>query len=259
MDARSASRPATTASRRFAPAEWESRVQLAAFYRLLAKFRMTDLTSTHVSAMVPGTGTHFLLNPYGLLFEEVTASSLVKCDFDGKTLDETPWGLNPAGVAIHGAIHRARPDAACVAHTHTRAGCILAALEGELLPLNQISLIFYGRVAYTDYLFIEEIGECTQLVEDLGDKCALILRNHGLLTTGRTIAEAFVLMYYLDKACEIQVEALSAGGKLRLPPREVCEDAARRYWAWYKSEAFGQLDWNALVRRLDAEDPSYQT
>jgi ribulose-5-phosphate 4-epimerase/fuculose-1-phosphate aldolase len=240
------------------PVEWEARIQLAAFYRLLARFRMTDLTATHVSAMVPGRDREFLLNPYGLLFEEVTASNLVKCDFDGNVLDETPYGLNPAGFAIHGAVHKARPDAVCVAHTHTRAGTVLAGLKGGLLPLNQINLIFYDRVAYTDYVFIDQIEECAQLVADLGDKCAMIMWNHGLLTTGRAISEAFVLMYYLDKACEIQVETLATGRELRLPPREVCEDAARRFWAWYKSDAFGQLDWDALVRRLDAEDPSYK-
>ncbi len=245
---------------RCSPAEWETRVQLAACYRLLARSRMTDLTSTHVSAMVPGAERQFLLNPFGLLFEEVTASSLVKCDFDGTILDESPWGLNPAGFAIHGAIHRARPDAACIVHTHTRAGCALGALEhAELLPINQINLIFYDRVAYTDYVFVEEHHECKQMVEDLGDKPALVMRNHGLLTVGRAISEAFVLMHYLDRACEIQVQALALGQPLRLPPREVCEDAARRYWTWYKGDPFGQLDWDALVRRLDAEDPSYRS
>ena len=239
--------------------EWETRVQLAACYRLLAKFRMTDLTSTHVSAVVPGAEGQFLLNPFGLLFEEVTASSLIKCDFDGNILNDTPYGLNPAGFAIHGAIHRARSDAFCIVHTHTRAGTVLGALEGELLPLNQINLIFYGRVAYTDYSFIEEIHECKQLVEDLGDKCALVMRSHGLLTVGRAVSEAFVLMHYLDRACEIQIHALATGQRLRIPPQEVCEDAAQRYWTWYKGDPFGQLDWDALVRRLDAEDTSYRT
>ena len=245
---------------RCSPAEWETRVQLAACYRLMARARMTDLTSTHVSAMVPGAERQFLLHPFGLLFEEVTASRLVKCDFDGNVLDPTPWGLNPAGFAIHGAIHRARPDAVCVAHTHTRAGCALSALEQpELLPINQINLIFYERVAYTDYVYVEELHECKRMVEDLGDKPALVMRNHGLLTIGRAVSEAFVLMHYLDRACEIQVQALAAGRPLRIPPREVCEDAARRYWTWYKGDPFGQLDWDALVRRLDAEDPSYRT
>ncbi len=243
---------------KYSPAEWETRVQLAAFYRLLARFRMTDLTATHVSAVVPGRDREFLLNPYGLLFEEVTASSLVKCDFEGNVLDTTPYGLNPAGFAIHAAIHKARPDAVCVAHTHTRAGTVLAGPRRELLPLNQINLIFYDRIAYSEYVFIEEIHECAQMVADLGDKCAMVMWNHGLLTTGRAISEAFVLMYYLDKTCEIQVEAMATGQELRLPPPDVCEEAARRYWVWYKSDAFGQLDWDALVRRLDAEDPSYR-
>ena len=241
------------------PAEWRTRVQLAAFYRLLVRFRMTDLTGTHVSAMVPDTTDQFLLNPYGLLFEEVTASNLVKCDLDGKILGDARHGINPAGFAIHGAIHQARADAICVAHTHTAAGTILASLDGGLLPVNQINLIFYDRVAYTDYSFIEQIDECSTLVDDLGDKCAMIMRNHGLLTVGRSLAEAFVLMYYLDKACEIQAQAMATGQKLRLPSREICEDAARRHWAPYKDEPYGQLDWDALVRRLDAEAPAYRT
>lgn len=249
----------TTRKNRCSAAEWETRVQLAACYRLMARFRMTDLTATHVSAMVPGPDRHFLLNPFGLLFEEVTASSLVKCDVDGTVLDDTPYGLNPAGVAIHAAIHQARPDAFCIAHTHTRAGTALSALEGQLLPINQINLIFYDRIAYTDYAYLEEIHECKQMVEDLGDKCALIMRNHGLLTIGRAVSEAFVLMYYLDKACQIQLDALAAGQPLRLPPREVCEDASRRYWIWYRGDPFGQLDWDALRRQLDAGDPSYRS
>ncbi len=244
---------------RCSPAEWETRVQLAACYRLLAKFRMTDLTSTHVSAIVPGADRQFLLNPFGLLFEEVTASTLVKCDYDGTILDDTPYGINPAGFAIHGAIHRARPNAFCIVHTHTRAGTALGALDEELLPINQINLIFYERVAYTDYAYVEEIDECKQMVADLGEKQALIMRNHGLLTVGRAISEAFVLMHYLDRACEIQVEAMATGRPLRLPPREVCQDAARRYWTWYRGDPFGQLDWDALVRRLGAEDPSYRS
>ena len=250
--------PRPNSGPRCSAAEWETRVQLAAFYRLLARFGMTDLTATHVSAMIPESRDEFLLNPYGLLFQEVTASNLVKCDLEGKILDDTRYGPNPAGFAIHGAIHRAQPAASCVAHTHTAAGTVFAALNCDLLPVNQINLIFYDRVAYTDYSFIERIDECASMVEDLGDKCAMIMRNHGLLTVGRTIAEAFVLMYYLDKACEIQARALAAGPDLRLPPREMCEDSARRHWAAYKDEPFGQLDWNALVRRLDVEDSSYR-
>lgn len=253
--------PRPNSAGHYSAAEWETRVQLAACYRLLARFGMTDLTATHVSAMIPGSGNEFLLNPYGLLFQEVTASNLVKCGFDGKILDDTDYGLNPAGFAIHGAIHRARRDAFCVAHTHTAAGTVFAALNCDLLPVNQINLIFYDRVAYNDYSFIEHIDECASLVEDLGDKCAMIMRNHGLLTVGRTIPEAFVLMYYLDKACEIQARALAVGPGpgLRLPARQVCEDAARRHWAAYKDEPFGRLDWDALVRRLDVEEPSYRT
>jgi ribulose-5-phosphate 4-epimerase/fuculose-1-phosphate aldolase len=259
MNVQSVCTPQPDSGERYSSVEWTTRVQLAAFYRLLARFGMTDLTATHVSAMIPGSHDEFLLNPYGLLFQEVTASSLVKCDFGGRILDDALYGLNLAGFAIHGAIHRARPDAACIAHTHTAAGTVLAALDCDLLPVNQINLIFYDRIAYSDYSFIEHIDECATLVEDLGDKSAMIMRNHGLLTIGRTISEAFVLIYYLDKACEIQARALATGQGLRLPPRDVCEDAARRYWAGYKDEPFGQLDWDALVRRLDVEDAAYRT
>ena len=220
---------------------------------------MTDLTATHVSAMVPDAAGQFLLNPYGLLFEEVTASNLVKCDFDGKVLGDARYGLNPAGFAIHGAIHRARADATCVAHTHTAAGTVFAALNCDLLPVNQINLIFYDRVAYNDYSFIEHIDECATMVEDLGDKCAMIMRNHGLLTVGRTLAEAFVLIYYLDRTCEIQARP-SRPVRTCGCHRGRCARTRREGTGPHiKDEPFGQLDWDALVRRLDVDDASYRT
>ena len=159
----------------------------------------------------------------------MTASNLVKCDFDGKILDDTRYGLNPAGFAIHGAIHRARADASCVAHTHTAAGTVFAALNCDLLPVNQINLIFYDRVAYNDYSFIEHIDECATMVEDLGKS---ISSQHDCSPSAYHRRGLF-LIYYLDKACEIQARALAAGPDLRLPPRQVCEDAARRHWAAY--------------------------
>ncbi len=248
--------PATR--KQYSDEEWATRVELAACYRLMVRFRMTDLTATHVSMRVPGPEEHYLLNPYGLLFDEVTASNLVKFDLDGNILDDTPYEMNPAGYAIHAGIHKVRPDAKCVMHTHTRAGCAVGALEGGLQMLNQISLVFYDRLAYTDYGFVSAIGDCGALVEDLGDKPALIMRNHGLATTGRTVSEAFMLMYYLDKACEIQIDAMSSGGELREPPAEICRQAGDGWWRWYKDTPFGQADWDALVRRMDAEGESYK-
>ena len=243
---------------RFSREEWELRVELAACYQLLAKFRMTDLTGTHASARIPGEPEHFLLNPYGLLFHEITASSLVKFDLDGNVLSEGPRGLNPAGFAIHGAIHKARHDVGCVIHTHTKAGTAVAALECGLLPVNQKSLIFYNRVAYNDYVLLTHIDQCAKLVEDLGDKIAMIMRNHGLVTVGRNIGEAFIFMFHLDKACEMQLEAMSSGAELILPPPDVCEDAARREMGW-DGNPFGKLDWEALVRDLDRENSFYKT
>ena len=186
------------------PAEWEARVKLAACYRLIAHFRMTDLVYTHISARIPGT-EHFLLNPYGFLFEEVTASNLVRIDIDGRTVEDTPYRVNPAGFTIHSAIHRARPDVNCVLHTHTRAGIAVSCMREGLLPLSQIALQFYGRLAYHDYEGIAlDLDERERLERDLGQRKAMILRNHGLLTAGER-AGSLQLMFYLERACEIQI------------------------------------------------------
>ena len=163
-----------------------------------------------------------------------------------------------AGFAIHGAVHRARPDAVCTVHTHTKAGTGVAALACGLLPVNQMSLVFYDRVAYNDYAFLMEIEECDQLVWDLGDKNVMIMRNHGLLTAGGSVGEAFMRMYYLDKACEIQLDALASGRELELPPPEVCEEAAQRSMV-IDGRPFGEVEWTALVRQLDRDDPSYRS
>ena len=242
----------------FSAAEWQARVELAACFRLLAKFRMTDLTATHATVRIPDTEHHILINPYGLLFEEITASCLVKMDLEGNILSNSEHPPVSAGFAIHGAVHRARPDAACTVHTHTRAGTGVAALACGLLPVNQMSLVFYDRVAYNDYAFLMEIEECGQLVKDLGDKNVMIMRNHGLLTAGGSVGEAFMRMYYLDKACEIQLDALATGRELQLPPDEVCEEAAQRSMV-IDRHAFGEVEWAALIRQLDRENPSYRT
>jgi len=243
------------------PDEQQLRRELAAVYRLLAHFRMTDLIFTHVSLRLPGPGHHFLINPYGLLFEEITASSLVRVDLDGNPIGQAGAEVNPAGFVIHSAIHAAREDARCVLHTHSRAGCAVAALDDGLLPVNQMSLEFYDRIAYHDYEGIAlNLEEQKRLVTDLGPHNALILRNHGLLTVGTSAAEAFLRMFYLDKACEIQVMA-AAAGKLRLPSPEVCEYTARQYEGTvvgdYGDPEGMNLAWGALLRLLDRVAPEY--
>lgn len=244
--------------------EPELRRQLAAVYRLVAHFRMTDLIFTHISLRLPGPEHHFLINPYGLLFEEITASSLVKVGLDGKPVEDTPHRVNPAGFVIHSAIHAARDDARCVLHTHTRAGCAVAAQSGGLLPVNQIAMEFYDRVAYHDYEGVAlNLAEQKRLVADLGNRPVMILRNHGLLTVGTTAAQAFLRMYYLDKACEIQTTAQAGGGLLALPPADVCEYTARQLAgedvaADFTDDGAYDLAWAALLRLLDRVAPDYR-
>lgn len=246
--------------------EQSLRQELAACYRLIAHFRMSDLIFTHISLRLPGPEHHFLINPYGLLFDEITASSLVKIDLQGRPVEATPHPVNPAGFVIHSAIHAAREDARCVLHTHTRAGCAVAALECGLLPLNQMSMEFYGKVAYHAYEGIAlDMDEQRRLVADLGDKPVMILRNHGLLTTGRSVAEAFLRMYYLEKACEIQLAAHSAG-QVILPPAEVCRHTERQFNDPGRGLKQGeladadalQLAWAALLRMLERVAPDYR-
>jgi ribulose-5-phosphate 4-epimerase/fuculose-1-phosphate aldolase len=243
---------------RWSEAEWGTRVQLAACYRLVARYRMTDHIYTHISARVPGTTDQFLLNPYGLMFDEITASSLVKIDLEGRKIEDSPYGVNAAGFTIHSAIHGARHDVACVLHTHTRAGMAVASQKQGLLPLNQIALQFHNRLAYHDYEGIAlDLEERPRLVQSLGDRRALVLRNHGLLTAGRTIPEAFSLMFYLERACEIQIAALAGGSALIIPPAEVCEKTARQYEE--DGEPLGDQEWAAHIRALDREDGSYRS
>ena len=243
------------------PDEQHLRRELAAVYRLIAHFRMTDLIFTHISLRLPGPEHHFLINPYGLLFEEITASSLVRVDLDGRPVDAPEARVNPAGFVIHSAIHRAREDALCVLHTHSRAGCAVAALEEGLLPTNQMSLEFYNRVSYHDYEGIAlNLDEQKRLAGDLGDYNAMILRNHGLLTVGSTAARAFLRMFYLDKACEIQIAAAAAGA-LRLPAPDVCEYTAQQYEGTvvgdYGDPEAMDLAWSALLRLLERVAPGY--
>ncbi|MBD9501497.1 class II aldolase/adducin family protein [Pseudomonas sp. BGr12] len=248
------------------PEEWKLREELAACYRLIAHYRMTDLIFTHISVRIPGPEHHFLINPYGLMFDEITASSLVKIDLSGHAVEPSPYKVNPAGFVIHSAIHGARDDAQCVLHTHTRAGCAVAAQACGLLPLNQISLEFYGRLGYHDYEGIAlSMDEQERLVRDLGDHYGLMLRNHGLLTVGQTVQQAFLRMYYLEKACDIQLAA-QAGGELVIPPEEVCRHTEQQFNAPARPLAEGELSdpdgydlaWSALLRMLDRVSPGYR-
>jgi len=240
--------------------EWALRVQLAAAYRLAAKFQLTDLIYTHISARVPGCHDQFLINPHGWFFDEITASSLVKIDVEGSPIGDERFEVNAAGFTIHSALHQAREDVVCVVHLHTDAGMAVAALECGLLPLNQISMQFYQRVRYHDYEGISlDLDERSRIVQSMGNADYLILRNHGLLTTGRSVAEAFTRMFYLNRACEIQVSTLSMGQKLVVPPPEVCEHAAQQHDDYaYLDTVHLDREWTALLRLLDRDGGDYR-
>jgi ribulose-5-phosphate 4-epimerase/fuculose-1-phosphate aldolase len=242
---------------RVSPAEWQARVDLAACYRLVAHSGWTDLVFTHISARVPGPEEHFLLNPFGHLFDEVTASSLVKIDLDGRKVEDSPHDIHPAGFVIHSAVHGARPDVTCVIHTHTVAGMAVSALDCGLLPLTQHAQLFHGRVAYHDFEGLaNDVDERQRLVRDLGDKPVMILRNHGLLVTGRTVPEAFSLLHHLEKACAAQLAAMATGAKLTVPPEAVSAKTARQATA--NDSPIGKKEWPGLMRMLDRIDPSYR-
>lgn len=239
---------------RVSEAEWRTRVDLAACYRLVAHYGMTDRTETHISAAVPGEDDAFLINPHGMLFHEVTASSLVKVDLAGNVLLDTGWPVNRAGFVIHSAVHAARPDVACVLHTHTRAGMAVSAMACGLLPINQHALRFFNRIGYHDYEGIAvDMDERARLVRDLGPHKAMILRNHGLLAAGTSVAEAFNVIVYLERCCEAQVDAMAARTELVVPSPEVCERTARQF----DQELVPERDWKAQQRLLDGLDPSY--
>ena len=244
---------------RVSPEEWDTRVNLAACYRAAAQFRMTDLIYTHISARVPGPEHHFLINAFGLLWDEITASNLVKVTLDGEIVDDpTGSGINRAGYVIHSAVHRARSDVQCVIHTHTLAGIAISAQEQGLLPISQHAMRFTDALAYHDYEGLAlELDEQARLVRDLGSHNAMILRNHGLLTCGATIPQAFDLMYYLERACQIQMAASAGEAKLRLVPQPVAQKVAAQFKSLpYKAR---QTEWKALLRTLDKSDPSYKT
>jgi ribulose-5-phosphate 4-epimerase/fuculose-1-phosphate aldolase len=239
--------------------EWETRVNLAACYRFASYFRLTDLIYTHISARVPGPENHFLLNAFGLMWDEVKASNLVKITLDGDIVDDpTGLGVNQAGFVIHSAIHGARHDVMCVMHTHTAAGIAVSAQEQGLLPISQHAMRLTGNVAYHPYEGAAlNLDERARLVADLGNKMTMILHNHGLLTCGATVREALDFMYYLERACQAQVAALAGGAKLIIPSQEVAESVARSFERPGYQERKGE--WRALIRMLDKTDPSYKT
>src|SRR3954468_23702578 len=261
--------------------EWDLRVNLAACYRLVARYGMTDPIHNHIPARVPGPEHHILINAYGMLYEEVTASSLIKVDLAGNVVDngDTDYSVNAAGYIIHSAVHEAREDAHCVIHTHTAAGIAVSAMEEGLLPLSQTAMRFHGHLAYHDYegpAFNR--GEKGRLVAHLGDKSAMILRNHGLLVCAPSIPQAFNLIYWLEQACRVQVQILSSCERpLHRAPQEVVALTAEalsgteitldneaatnpsvKPGAQKAGSGYGLLEWPALLRALDRQDPSYR-
>ena len=241
-------------------AERDLRVQLAAAYRIFDHLGWCELIYGHISMRVPGPEHHFLINPYGLRYDEITASSLVKIDLDGNLVEPSEYSFNPAGFVIHSAIHEHREDAHCVMHTHTRAGMAIAALECGLLPVSMNGMSFHGNLAYHDFegstLLLEEREK---LAADLGSADALILRNHGLLSVGRTIAEAFLYLYRLESACRVQLDAMACG-RLQYPPQEAVERSARQMREFARCAAdTGQLEFDALVRLVEEKDPSFRS
>jgi ribulose-5-phosphate 4-epimerase/fuculose-1-phosphate aldolase len=240
--------------------EWKLRVDLAAAYRLVAHYGWDDLIFTHLSVRVPGPEHHFLINPYNLMFDEITASSLVKIDVNGHAVMETPYLTNPAGFTIHSAIHMARDDAHAVMHLHTPHGQAVSAMAFGLLPHTQTAMIASHDVAYHEYEGIAtDLEERERLVQDLGTKNAMILRNHGTLTVGETVADAFVRLYFLERACEAQVHMLSAGREnLNNPPQGTPEKVKDQSSGQGMQLVSRMLAWPALLRKLDRLDPSYR-
>ncbi len=239
--------------------EWAIRVDLAAAYRLVALYGWDDLIFTHLSARVPGPEHHFLINPYQLMFEEMTASALVKIDTEGKPVLPTPYIVNAAGFTIHSAIHMAREDAHAVIHLHTPSGQAVAAQAEGLMPLTQTAMLIREQVAYHEYEGVAtDLDERERLVADLGSKDAMILRNHGTLTVGNTVAAAFIKMYFLERACDAQIKALSAGRDgLYNPPQGTPEKAAGQGMQGLGMVA-DKLAWPALLRKLDRIDPGFR-
>ena len=243
--------------------EWQSRQRLAGAYRILDHLGWTETIYGHITLRVPGPDTHFLINPYGLRYDEVRASNLIKIDLDGNVIGKSNYPVNRAGFVIHSAIHSAREDAHCVLHTHTVAGMAVAAQSDGLLPVSMPATGFHGRIAYHDYEGPSlELDERERLITNLGNKNAMVLRTHGLLTCGSTLEEAFILMFRLQRACEIQVAAQANNGDLVIPPAEVCERAALltdEFLTSHDGQPAGKLEFDSYLRLIDDKDPTYQT
>ena len=238
--------------------EWQVRVDLAAAYRLVADYGWDDLVFTHISARVPGPEHHFLINPYGMMFEEITASSLVKVDLQGNKVSQSPFEINPAGFTIHSAVHGAREDAQCVMHLHTIEGVAVSCQKEGLRALSQQSLFPLSSLAYHDYEGVAlNPEEKVRLVRDLGDKHNLMLRNHGLLTCAETVPDAFLYMYILQKACEVQVRAQAGGGEL-IPIAQPIVDGIRKASKVVLRQSGGMIAWPGILRKLDRIDPSWR-
>ncbi|MDH3640647.1 MAG: class II aldolase/adducin family protein [Gammaproteobacteria bacterium] len=237
--------------------EWQVREDLACLYRLVADYGWDDMLFTHLSARVPGPEHHFLLNPLGMMFEEVTASSLVKVDAEGNKVLDTPFDINPAGFTIHSAVHLAREDAKCVMHLHTDDGVAVSAQEGGLLPITQHAMSV-GEIAYHDYEGVAlDLDERQRIVNDLGDGQFMILRNHGTLTVGGSCADAFMAMYYLERACTMQIKALAGGVPICQPPQGSAQKAAAQTRMLFDGSV-GPLAWTTLMRKMDRLDPSFR-
>lgn len=241
--------------------EWELRTRLAGAYRIADHLGWTEAIYAHITLRVPGQEHHFLINPYGLRYDEITASNLVKVDVEGNVIGDSAYPVNRAGFIIHAAVHRAREDTHCVFHTHTAAGMAVAAQQQGLLPISIMASGFHGRVAYHDYEGpTMRLDEQQRLVANFGEHKVMILRNHGLLTAGPTLEEAFIHMYRLNKACEIQVAAQAGGTPLVIPSPEVCEAAAEMAdeFLEYDGQAVGRLEFDAYLRLMDKLDPGYR-
>ena len=239
--------------------EWQVRVDLAAAYRAVALYGWDDLVFTHISARVPGPGHHFLINPYGMMFEEITASSLVKVDLAGEKVMESPFEINPAGFVIHSAVHEAREDAQCVIHLHTDQGVAVSCQKEGLLPISQQSLYPLMGLAYHAYEGVAlNPEEKKRLVKDLGENNSMILRNHGLLTCGPSVADAFLYMYILEKACEVQILAQSGGAELLRVPQPIV-DGIRKQAKVVLRQSGGMIAWPGILRKLDRRDPSFRS
>jgi ribulose-5-phosphate 4-epimerase/fuculose-1-phosphate aldolase len=241
------------------PEEWAMRTDLAAAYRAVAMFGWDDLVFTHISARVPGPEHHFLINPYGMMFEEITASSLVKVNLAGEKVMDSPFEINPAGFTIHSAVHEAREDAMCVMHLHTIEGVAVSCQKAGLLAISQQSLFPLSNLAYHDYEGVAlNPEEKVRLVRDLGDRHNMILRNHGLLTCGPTVAEAFLYMYILQKACEVQIRAQAGGGEL-IPVPQPIVDGIRQAAKVVLRQSGGNIAWPGILRKLDRMDSGWRS